>query len=130
MKNKRGFTVIEGLVLLSILTILGIIIFALVSPKIFGTYPFGPKQELTVTVNRLYVDFENKSSHYMIGTDKGVMEVDNSWYLSIYNADEIYSSLEPGKTYKVIIKGNRIVTWWAQEFPGIISVKPFETTEE
>lgn len=90
-----------------------------------GTGGFGPENQVEVTVNRLFVDGGGKSSsHYMVGTDKGVFEVQNFLLpVQVFNSDEIYSQLEVGKTYSVKTKGNKVVNWFFQEYPYIIEVK-------
>lgn len=91
-----------------------------------GVYPFGERKQQTVTVNRLYVDVsgskESTSSHYMVGTDQGIFEVDNSIWLGIWNADEIYSKLEVGKTYQIETKGRKLLNFLFQSYPGITRV--------
>lgn len=89
-----------------------------------GVYPFGPEKNIReATVERLYVDRSSESSHYMIGTDKGVFECDNSVILQIFNADEIYSSLQEGQTYNLTVKGNKFVNFFAQNYPHITKVE-------
>jgi hypothetical protein len=89
----------------------------------YGVNGFGPVQEQVITIERLYVD-GGKSSHYMVGTDKGVYEVSNFMFpVQIYNSDEIYSNLQVGKTYHIKTKGNKILNWYFQEYPYIIEVK-------
>lgn len=117
-KNSSGTSFVEFLVILTLLFVVGL----LGSGMLFGHYPFGPEKELTATVNRLYVDTHNKESHYMVGTDKGVFECDNSFWLGIWNTDELYSDLVAGKTYRLTVKGNRSVNLFFQKYPGIIKV--------
>ena len=100
----------------------GLLLFVLTAKPLFGLYPFGPKSSETITVQRLYVD-SGKTSHYMVGTCKGVFEMDDSLILGIYNIDELYSELETGKTYEVELKGNKMVTWYCTDYPHIISFK-------
>jgi hypothetical protein len=92
-----------------------------------GIGGFGPTNEHTVTVQRLYVDYsgsgDSQSSHYMVGTDNGVYEVDNGILLGLWNADELYSRLHEGKTYEITTKGNRVVNILYQKYPYIVAVK-------
>ena len=108
---------------LFVAAVVGLLLFVLTANLLFGLYPFGPKSSETITVQRLYVDSGYKSSHYMVGTDKGVFEMDDSLILGIYNIDELYSELETGKTYEVELKGNKMVTWYCTDYPHIISFK-------
>ena len=79
----------------------------------FGIGGFGPQKELTVKVQRLYVDSGKSSSHYMVYTDQGVFEVKNFLIpLQLFNSDEIYGQLETGKAYSVTVKGNKVVNWF------------------
>ena len=88
-----------------------------------GVEGFGPEYVNQVTINRLYVD-GGRSSHYMVGTDKGVYEIKNFLYpVQIYNCDELYSKLEVGKTYLVKIKGNKVTNWFMQQYPYIIEIR-------
>ena len=110
------------------LTIASIAVFvAIIAIKpLLGVYPYGPQRNITATVERLYVDYsgsgDSRKSHYMVGTSVGVFEVDNSLWLWIWNADEIYSQMEQGKTYALTIKGKRRVGWLFQSYPGVIRV--------
>ena len=89
----------------------------------FGVQGFGPEKEMVIQVQRLYVD-SGSSSHYMVGTDHGVLEVQNHLIpFQMFNSDEIYSQLEVGKTYTVTVKGNKVLNWWYQEYPYIIKVR-------
>lgn len=110
---------------LIIIFIIGLIAAIGIRPLV-GVFPFGPESTLNVNVTRLYVDVsgsgEDKESHYMVGTDKGVYEVDNSWIAGIWNADEIYSSLQQGSNYTITVKGNKYVNFFMQQYPYIIKV--------
>jgi hypothetical protein len=93
----------------------------------FGVKGFGPERDLDIKVTRLYVDYsgdkESQSSHYMVGTDQGVFEVSNFWFpFTLFNSDELYSKLEVGKTYKVTVKGNKVLNFWFQQYPYIIKI--------
>jgi hypothetical protein len=88
-----------------------------------GVKGFGPESIQQVTIQRLYVD-GGSSSHYMVGTDQGVLEVDNIlWPVQVFNCDELYSKLEVGKTYTVKVKGNKVINWFVQEYPYIIEIQ-------
>jgi len=115
-------TFMEYVVCFGIILVFATVAFMGVSPILFGTGGFGPERVVTVTVERLYVDHNGHNSSYMVGTDEGVFEVDNGWMLGIYNADEVYSSLKEGHTYRVVTKGNKVVNPWIQEYPYIVDV--------
>ena len=88
-----------------------------------GVKGFGPEYVNTVTVQRLYVD-GGSSSHYMVGTDKGVYEINNILIpIQLFNCDELYSKLEVGKTYNIKVKGNKVTNWLVQQYPYIIEIK-------
>jgi hypothetical protein len=91
---------------------------------ILGVDGFGPTNVTETKVVRLYVDRGSHSSHYMIGTEAGVFEVQNRLILGIYNADEIYSKIQEGKTYRITAKGNKVVNWFFQEYPLVLSAEP------
>jgi hypothetical protein len=88
-------------------------------PYAFNIYPFGPQSTETITIERLYVDVTGKTSNYMIGSNKGVFEMDNSMILGIYNIDELYSNLEVGQTYEVKTKGEKVLNFLIQSYPHI-----------
>ena len=94
---------------------------------LLGIGAWGPKKTEVATVTRLYVDIsgsgDSRKSHYMIGTDKGVFEVNNSLLLWIWNADEIYAKLLDGKTYTFTTKGNKWACWFIQEYPYVINAE-------
>lgn len=101
-----------------------------------GIFPFGVTKSQTITVNRTWVDVgggggdQPSVSHYMVSsTDGSVYEVDNSIWLGITNADEIYGQLEAGKTYTVHVNGTRFVGYFFQEYPRIIKVEGEKPTE-
>jgi hypothetical protein len=105
------------------------LLFFISIPILLGTNGFGPTNIHEVTVNRLYVDYsggKEKSSHYMVGTNKGVFEVNNGLILFMWNADELYSTLKEGKRYSITTKGNKVVNIFFQEYPYIIAVRPIE----
>ena len=107
----------------TVVLILAILIPFVAIDYAYGVNGFGPEEERVVIVERLYVD-GGKSSHYMVGTDKGVYEVSNLMFpVQIWNSDEIYSSLKVGEKYIIKTKGNKILNWYFQEYPYIIEVK-------
>ena len=127
MKNNSAFTIIELLVTSTIALIFLAIVSVFALHPILGLFPFGPEQTKTVKVERVYVDYsgdkESQISHYMVGTDAGVFEVDNSIWLWLWNADEIYASLIEKESYVITTKGNKMANFFAQEYPRIISAK-------
>lgn len=109
-----------GVIVASLITIFGSMFLLWYS---LGVKGFGPEYVNTVTVQRLYVD-GGSSSHYMVGTDKGVYEINNILFpVQLFNCDELYSKLEVGKTYNVKVKGNKVTNWLMQEYPYIIEAK-------
>jgi hypothetical protein len=91
-------------------------------PYSLDLYPFGPQSTETIKIERLYIDVSGESSDYMIGTDKGVFEMDNSFILGIYNIDELYAKLEVGKTYEAKVKGKKLLNFLFQAYPHITEV--------
>jgi prepilin-type N-terminal cleavage/methylation domain-containing protein len=123
MKNKTnkqsGFTLIELLVVVAIILILFCGVFH--SP-IMGFFPFGPEKQIEAKVERLYVDRGNEKSYYMVGTDNGVFEVDDSVWLGIYNSDELYARLKEGESYILTTKGVKMTNFFFREYPHIIEI--------
>ena len=114
----------EGCVVVFVIGVV-LLVFALICiGPILGTFPFGPTREVTAIVNRLYVDnMGEQGSAYMVGTDAGVFEVDNSLWLWKWNADYRYSQLKEGKTYRLTVKGNEVVWFLFQCYGGIIGIE-------
>lgn len=113
-------TGILGIITTTIVIMVGSVVLINYSNGVNG---FGPEYVNNVTINRLYVD-GGRSSHYMVGTDKGVYEIKNFLYpVQLFNCDELYSKLEVGKTYLVKIKGNKVTNWYMQQYPYIIEVR-------
>jgi len=125
---RNTYTIaIVAIVLVGIGLVIGI-------PLCVGVGGWGPTNTLNVTIERTYVDVsgsgDSKQSHYMVATDKGIFEIDNGWLLGIWNADELYGRLVPGKTYSITTKGNRRVSWWIQEYPYIVSYSQITKVEK
>jgi hypothetical protein len=59
----------------------------------------------------------------MVATDQGVFEIDNGALLGVWNADEMYGRLKEGHTYRITTKGNKVVGYFSQEYPYIISLE-------
>jgi len=121
-KRRSAFT--PGVVLT--LGLIVLIIVTVCATLAVGVYPFGPEKVITVKVTRLYVDTlpEGGGSAYMVATDKGVFEVEDSVLLGIFNSDEIYGAMKADETYTIVTKGNRVVNFLMQEYPSIIKVTP------
>lgn len=99
------------------------VVFMFFSSLIFQTYPFGPESQEIVKVERMYVDVSGERSNYMVATDKGIFEMDNSVWLQIFNIDELYGRLEAGKTYEVTVKGRKLLNFFFQRYPHITTMK-------
>ena len=126
MKPNKGYTTIEVLTIGAIAAIALAIIAPVIIYVFGGGGSFGPTKVQEVMVQRLYVDRSSDSSHYMVGTDKGVFEVENGAFLGVWNADELYSTLREGKKYRITTEGNKIVNFIMQEYPYITAVQPTE----
>ena len=101
---------------------------------VLGIYPYGPERTVVTDVTRTYVDVsggkESTKSHYMVATDAGVFEIDNSLWLGFFTADELYGKIKAGQSYRFTTKGNKVVGFWCQEYPYIISAVPIESQKE
>jgi len=128
--NRSG----DAFCVLAVVLVFFLIAAFIAMPFILGTGGCGPERAFEATVTRLYVDHsgsgKNSSSHYMVGTDAGVFEVDNGWMLGVWNADEIYASLREGRRYKLKTKGNKVVGWFFQDYPYIVAAVPAPATAE
>ena len=123
-------TLTEVMVVIAIIGIALAFVGSILAYPVLGIFPFGPKSSVEATVQRLYVDFsgdkENRDSHYMVGTDKGVFQVNNSIINGIYNCDEIYSGIKVDQKYIFNIRGNKVTNIFFQEYPYILSVNAIE----
>jgi hypothetical protein len=123
MKTK-AFSIIEVLILV---VIIGLFVGMFVPIGLYviqGAGVCGPTRTQAVTIERLYVDANSGSSHYMVGTDQGVFEVDNGLFLWVWNSDELYAQLKEGQRFLVRTEGNRVVNFFLQEYPYITYVEP------
>ena len=104
------------------------IIFLVGSHLIYGIGSFGPTKTITITINTKHIDTGKDSSHYMLtSTDGQSFEVDNGWFLGVWNSDELYGSLKENHTYNITTKGDRVVGWYFQDYPYVISVQEVKT---
>lgn len=130
MKNRSGFVLMKVMILLAILAVVAALAFAIIAPPMMGVFPFGPESNVVAKVDRLYVDYsggkDSSSSHYMVGTDVGVFEVNNSIWLWMWDADKRYAKIKEGGTYKFRVKGSEVLGLLFQEYRGIISVEQVE----
>jgi hypothetical protein len=122
MKSKMGF----GLVGLIVLIFIILVAAAIMVKPVVGLFPFGPQSEVTAKVSRLYVDYSGEESSYMVGTDRGVFEVDNSLWLRLWDADKRYSEIKEGGTYRFRVKGREMLNILFQSYPGIVAVEQVE----
>lgn len=86
----------------------------------YGLGGFGPTQKMLVTVSDKHIDQKNDTSRYIVSTDQGVFQCDNSMVLGICNADEIYGNLTTGNTYSITTKGREAVNSFMREYPYIV----------
>jgi prepilin-type N-terminal cleavage/methylation domain-containing protein len=130
MKKNDGFTLIELMIVLAILAVVAVLAVAILVPPIAGLFPFGEYSTVTAKVDRLYVDYsggkDSQSSHYMVGTDAGVFEVDNSLWLWMWDADKRYAQIKEGHTYRFRVKGSEMINMLFQSYPGIVAVERVE----
>jgi hypothetical protein len=132
--NHLKFWAEDYIAILAPLTLVVLILGGIVGLRFgLGLFPFGPEQEIAAKVQRLYVDVsgskDSTSSHYMVGTDKGVFEVSNSLWLWMWDADKRYSQLETDKEFKLKVKGNELINIIFQEYPRILSVTPIQQNQ-
>jgi hypothetical protein len=71
-----------------------------------------------VTVQKKFVDYSEKNSHYIIVTNKGVFEIDRpllDTFNQYRNPDVVYSGITEGRTYQIHYYGFRID--WIYDYP-------------
>ena len=112
-----------GSCLVSGLIIILCVIAGMLPDVIFGVGVCGPTNKVTATVEKLYVDNSGSSSHYMVATNVGIFEVDNSFWLGVYNSDELYSSLVAGQTYELTTEGNQVNNFMMENYPYISTIR-------
>ncbi len=126
--KKSAFSIVEIMIAIVIVGLVLATLFPISYRIAKGAGSFGPTRSEEITVTRLYVDYsggkKSQSSHYMVGTDKGVFEVDNGILLGLWNADELYAKLKEGQRYRVTTEGNKVVGFWLQSYPYITAVEP------
>lgn len=110
---------VGGLVVLGILVILGLFVLDISQ----GVGVWGPENHWEVTVTNTYVDHSKDESHYMVATDTGVFEVQNSLAMAVSNADELFGQIQKGKRYRLTTRGNKVVNYARQEYPYITAVE-------
>lgn len=127
--SYRGSSLFEVLFALVVIACLAFVILGIPACHyVTGTGGFGPYRTEEVEIKRAYVDTAEKSSHYMVSTDKGMFEVDNGLLLGVDNADELYGKFQAGKKYRITTKGNKVVRRYfffflMQEYPYITQVE-------
>jgi hypothetical protein len=110
--------------ILGVLVILALIVFGLSWRFWMGVGVYGPTRTVETTVNRVYIDTSKEGSHYMVGTDSGVYEIENGYWLGVNNADELYAKLKDGRKYRLTTEGNKVVWYFGiQEYPFITKVE-------
>lgn len=106
-------------------SILAAIVAALVARKpVAGFGAWGQRRTITATVRKTWVDVQWGFSHYLVATDLGVFEIANNRRAGVRNADELFGSLEPGKAYTLVVRGNTVTNALATYYPLIVSAQP------
>ena len=128
MKVSQAVKTVVLATLLVVIVIVALVAAIIAIPMSHGIGYWGPERTWTATVTDKWIDTESdgdggRQSHYMVSTDKGVFECDNSLLLGIWNADEIYGQLDEDKTYTIKTRGNGCKRWYIQEYPYVISVE-------
>jgi prepilin-type N-terminal cleavage/methylation domain-containing protein len=130
MKNKKsGYTLVEIMIVLVIIGLVVAIAMPLIASIVHGVGSLGPTRRQIVTVESAHVDVKEGGSHYMVGTDAGVFELENGFFLGIYNADELYAKLKKGGRYAITTKGNKAIGFWMQEYPYIVSIEEMPSSK-
>lgn len=116
MKNK--IHIIVGTVL--VLIVLGICIL----PRlVLGIGGLGPKSSIQCTVQKTYIDHSQEGSSYIVMTDAGPFEVDNSFFLWKFDADTTFGNIKEGHKYTLDVSGKRYQNFFMQDFPLIIKAQ-------
>lgn len=101
------------------------LIVAIVIPKVF--YSFN-NSYMTATIKDKIVKNGNKSSKYLIFTDKEVLQNTDSLFRGKFNSSDVYVDLEVGKTYEFHLIGWRIKFF--SVYKNIIEYKEIQINEK
>jgi len=109
-KLTKGFTVVEALLVVAVLTII-------VVPIAIGVTAYLSSQhQQTITVNKSerIVDNGGKSSRYLIYTKQGVYQDTDTLLFGKFNSSDLYSQLQQNKTYSCLTVGWRVpfLSWY------------------
>lgn len=102
--KKKGFTLIDIIVVIAMITVLGIIL----SPALLKVLN---ERTVTTTVTDKGIKRstgENASDKYLIYTDDGTYEITDSLLKWRWNSSDLYGAIEIGETYELTVAGFRI----------------------
>jgi prepilin-type N-terminal cleavage/methylation domain-containing protein len=118
---RRGITLIELLAVLGILLVVlligGAVVFGIVN-----SFHNVPGQTFTVTGKENVNG--NKSSKYLVYTDKTTYQIDDTWVHWRWDSSDVYGKIQAGKTYSCTLQGYRIP--FLSMYPNVID--PVEVT--
>lgn len=72
------------------------------------TLDYQNNEKMVITVQEKVVKNADKTSKYLVFTDKGVYEIKDLLFKGKFNSSDIYSSLQIGQTYKIESTGYRV----------------------
>ena len=90
-----------------------------------GQMPFaeyGYVEDATVLSKHIDSGKKSGDSSYMVTTDKGTFEVQNGYWLDVWNADAIYGQLIEGHHYNFSVRGEEVVMYNINEYRYIVRV--------
>jgi hypothetical protein len=85
----------------------------------YGAALHGTERTVTATITKTWVQQTKDGSQYMIGTNKGVFEDDDSLFYLKFSSSDYYNNMQVGKTYTFDVTGWRIPILSA--WPNIVS---------
>ena len=117
--KKKGFTLIELIVVIAIIAVIGVILLP-------GILKVCNQQEVIVTVTDKGIKGKDSNDKYLIYTDVTTYEITDSLLKWRWNSSDLYGAIQVGKTYKIETGGYRIGI--LSEYPNIYKATEVEPT--
>lgn len=122
---RKAFTAIEILVGVAVI----VIVLAIVGRVGFSVVNnFHTESGVVFTVSNKENVVHNKSSKYLVYTDKTTYEITDTWLHGRWNSSDVYGKITTGKTYTCTLQGYRVPFF--SMYPNIIDPKEVTSTPE
>lgn len=98
---------------------LGIVSLGVVAVGGYGIAVHSTQRTVTATVTKTWTQYSKDGTIYLIGTNKGVFEDDDSLMYFKFNSSDYFNNMKVGQTYTFDVTGWRIP--FASVWPNIVS---------